>query len=135
MKSTGSKVRVVPFVYKALLQSDGSQTYRHIELELPEIEEWGPHLEAIIVHTETESRTANHDWKMVLWFSIDGKNWNGPHDIFNAVTTAGQVIQPAFTSGDKLGLKIKLALAVRSSTGTALDSAIVSAAGAFKFLS
>ena len=47
MAFAGQKVRVVPFVFKMMLQGDGTTTPRYIELDTPEPGGWGPQLEQI----------------------------------------------------------------------------------------
>jgi len=134
MKVPTTKVKVVPLAYKFMLQSDSTTSWRYFELELSQIQSWGPHLSEITVHSLTQTRTPQQEWKVVLWFSLDGKQWDGPHDIFTAVVANGDVVHTPFADKTKFGMNIKLGLAVHNSVGTNSESAVVSAAGAFSFL-
>lgn len=127
------KVRYLNLAYKYLLQSDGSQTWVYIDLDQPEIIEWGPHLGALTAHTDTANRTAEHRWKLVLWWSMDGRTWQGPTDVFAAIQANGAVIQSDFNDKTKLGPKIKLSLACRTETGSNVERALVSLGVAFEF--
>lgn len=136
MRAFVNKVVVVPFAYQYLLSSDGTTNWRYIELDNAQYLAWGPHLDGITPHTQAASRTAAHQWKVVLWHSIDGKTWNGPVDLFaTPIAANGEVIQAQFTDATAMGIHIKLGLAVRNSAGTAIESAVVSAVGAFEFKS
>ena len=132
--SPGSKVKVIPVTFKQLLLSDGTTTPRYIELDIKEPTGWGPHLEQIQAHTKTESRTGTHRWNLVFWYSMDGKDWEGPYDLFAAVSSNNNTIQTAYTTRTTLGMKLKFALAVWQGTAGSPDSAVVSAALAFQFL-
>jgi hypothetical protein len=127
MNNSSDIVIVQPLAYKLLLQSNGSQTYRFFELDLPAIARLGPQLASIRVETLTEGRTSQHQWKVVLFYSLDGKLWSPPVDLTTEVNTDGDVVHAAFTDETKFGLHIRLGLAVRSASGNALDSAVVSA--------
>lgn len=131
-------VRVVPLVWRMLVQSTGSDTaWREYFLDTPDLAEWGPYLAGITVHAGTESTTANVEWKVVVFWSLDGSPWEGPYNLTTVMNagSAGQVIHAEFTDKTKLGLKLRLAVAVKNVTGQsgALESAIVTAAAACRF--
>ncbi len=125
--SNDNIVIVQPLAYKLLLQSDGGQNFRIFDLDLPAIARLGPQLASIRVETLTETRTAQHEWKVVIFYSLDGKLWSPPADLISVINTNGDVVHPAFTDETKFGLHIRLGLAVRSASGTALDSTVISA--------
>lgn len=127
MANSDPVVTVVPLVYKHALQSDGQQSWRYLDLDLPNITRQGPNLASIQLETLTEGRTAQHEWKVVLFYSLDGKLWSLPVDLVGAISANGDLVHNAFTDTTKFGLHIRLALAVRSASGSNLDSAIVSA--------
>ncbi|MCK6507744.1 hypothetical protein L6R53_30985 [Myxococcota bacterium] len=137
MRAFVNKVVVVPFAQQYLLTSDGSQNWRYIELDNAQYVGWGPHLDSITAHTQTQTRTAAHRWKLVMWTSIDGKTWSTtPVDLFaNPITANGDLIHPPFSDKSWFGIHIKLGLAVSNSSGTAIESAVVTAVGAFEFKS
>jgi len=128
-----SNVTVVGGVQKYNLPSDGTTSWSYVDLDLSQIEAWGPHLKQIAAHTDTRNRSSNHQWKVVLYTSFDGRQWEGPADLFSAVSADGYVTQTAFTDTTKLGLKLKLALAVANTSGTNTERANISVAFAFMF--
>ncbi|RME23601.1 MAG: hypothetical protein D6798_13205 [Deltaproteobacteria bacterium] len=67
------------------------------------------------------------------WYSLDGRTWVGPHDLFPAISVNGDVVQAPFTDKTKMGLKMKYSLAAKDNA-TGRLTALVSAAGAFSFL-
>ncbi len=128
------RVRVVPVAHKVLLQTsgvDGSEVV--LDLDLPQVEEWGPHLLAITAHTLLEQKTANFQWRVVLYWSIDGITWSTATGLFANSAAAGQVIHPDFNDKTKLGLRIRLGLACSPATGQAREQGVVTVALAFDF--
>ena len=132
-KPLNSPVVVIPVISQTRIASDGTTTFTYQDIELPEAEEWGPHLEGITAHTITRGISANYAWKIVLYWSIDGRNWNGPTDLFAAVSAVGDVIQTEFTTATALGLKLRFAVGVANVTGTAIETGNITAALAFRF--
>jgi hypothetical protein len=136
--STSSNVKVVPLAYKVLLQTDGSANERHFEIDQSSIRSFGPHLMGIRFHTLTESATTNFAWTVTAIYSIDGIVWSA-HDttsrLFTPITSASPAmdIQAEFTDGSKLGLKMRYFLTCFNNTGSAVESAVVTVAGAFRF--
>lgn len=126
------KIRLHVFVYKYLLFVKGT-TWSYIDLELPDLEGLGPFIESITPHTLTEGRTTNMEWKIVFYWSIDGRTWSGPVDLFSAVTTDGNAIQTDYTTKTALGIKMRYALAGRSSSADTEEKATITALGAFSY--
>ena len=133
MKS--DKVKVFPICFKKQVQTDGSTTPSYIDLKLDAALLFGPYLESIQVHTATENRTSNFQWNLVFWWSLDGRQWEGPVDLFTAITANGAVIQPAYTTTTQLGLQMRYGLAVANTSGTAIERAVVCSALVFTFKS
>lgn len=137
-RSPTGKVIVVPLVHKYLVATDGqSQVWNYIDVPLPEVEDFGPFIMGITAHTRSENMTANVSWKVVFWWSVDGKSWSSPVDLFSAITySASPVdsIKTEYTTVNTFGLTMKFGLAVQNTTGTASERAVVTCALAFKFL-
>ena len=130
-----SPVRVIPLLTEQPVTTDGTTTFRYIPLDLPEVAEWGPHLAQIMAAVETRNVTANFQWKIVMYWSMDGSEWEGPVDLFGALSSGpGRSIQAAFTDRGKLGPVMRFALGVANTTGAAIESAEVSCTLFFEFL-
>ena len=131
------KVRVVPAAYKFQLATDGAtQGVRYVDLELPQVVEWGPYLEQITATTQTESRSPQFKWKVVFWWSVDGREWSSTSlDLFSYVSADGSVIQPAYPTTTQFGPKMRFALAAENVSGTNVESATVTLLLAFQFRS
>ena len=128
------KCQLHPLCYRMLLQSS-STTWSYLDLDLPALADLGPFTEAIVPHTWTENFEGPFAWKVVLYYSMDAKNWSGPEDLFTVITAAeAYTIKTNFSSTNKLGLKIRVALAYRSTTTDTRASAVVSAALVFQLL-
>lgn len=130
-----SNVRVVQFFAERPVQTDGTTSWREIPLDVPETVEWGPYLEQIIAVTESRNDTTNFQWKVVLYWSMDGSEWSGPTDLFSALSSGpGRAVQTAFTTKAQMGPKMRYALAVSNSTDTNVEAAEVSCSCYFEFL-
>lgn len=117
-----------------MLQSNGvDNSPVIIDVPLPMIEDWGPHLASITAHTGTEAKTNNFQWKVYLYWSLDGVVWSGPNDLFAWETAAGQKVQTPFADGQKLGLHIRIALVCCPSSGTAREQGLVTLVLACEF--
>lgn len=128
LPGTFPKVMIIRIADAARLQSNSSTSWSYLELDLPEIEDLGPYIESIVVHTNTVGATANHAWKLVTWWTLDDRNFIGPTDVFAPIVAgSGPAIQPAFTTASAFGLRMRYALAVRNNTGTAPETAAVDA--------
>ena len=131
----GQKVRILPLFYKKQLQTDGTTTPAYMDLELEEALEFGPYLDSIQVHTSTENRTANFTWRVVFWWSIDQRRWNGPTDLFSAVSANQDVIQTAYSTTTNFGIYMRYGIATANATGTAIERAVCSSTLVFTFKS
>ena len=129
------KVVVVPAFYKMQLQTDATGSYSFIDLDLPDIAHWGPHVQEIIVYTATENITTNFTWKLVAYWSIDGRNWSTSVDLFSAISANGNTIQTAFSTASALGPIMRYAIAVANGSGSAIERGVVTASLAFTFKS
>jgi len=122
------KVVLVQIAEGVRLTSNGTTTWINCDLDLPELAHLGPWLESITVITNTVGATTNHSWKVVFYWGVDGRNWNGSYDLFAAIVAGtGSAIQAAYTTTTNFGPILKFALAVRNNTGAALESATVDA--------
>ena len=130
-----AKVRVLPFIAKMQLQSDGTTTPSYIDVPLAEALEWGPFLDSVQVQTSTENRTAQFTWRVVFWWSIDGRRWNGPVDLFSAVSANQDEIQTAYSTTTNFGIQMRYGIAVANASGTNIERAVCSAVLVFTFKS
>jgi len=74
MPSTPSdKILIVPIARDFLLQTNGTTSYIYVDLDVPELEDLGPQIEAITVHTNTVAPTANYRWHVAMVWSIEGR--------------------------------------------------------------
>jgi len=129
------KVVLLTVCYKMQLQTDGTTGYSFIDLDLPDAASFGPYVESVIAYTSTENRTANFQWKIVSYWSIDGRNWSTAVDLFSAITGNGNTIQTAFTTASALGPIMRYAIAVANGSGTAIERGVVTVSLAFTFKS
>lgn len=130
-----NKVRVLPVFYKKQLQTDGSTSWSYMDVDLPDAEGLGPYVESIIAYTSSESFTTSFQWKLVCYWSLDGRNWSTPTDVFSAITGSSTTIQTAFSTASALGPIMRYAIAVSNETGTAIERGVCSLALAFVFKS
>ncbi len=108
-----------------LASKGGGTTWTYIDIPVPGLEALGAYLASMTAHANTTGRTAYAEWKVVFWWSVDGKTWNPPSapvDLFAAIATDGQAIQTPFTDASKLGIHLRFAYAIRASQGVAVES-------------
>lgn len=129
------KVRMIAVFYKKQFQTDGSTSWTYIDLEIPGVESWGPYLESIIAYTNSENLTNLFQWKLVSYWSMDGRVWSNPSDVFSGITSSGQAVQTAFSTASALGPIMRYAVAVSNESGTAIERGVLSLALAFNFKS
>lgn len=130
-----SKVAVLPLFYKKQVQTDATTNWTYIDIEAPEAMDLGPYLESITAYNLLENPTAI-EYKLVFYWSIDERDWEGPYDIHSAITSANNYVHPAYTTTTNFGLKMRYAIAVRNSSATTkVERAVVTAALAFMFWS
>lgn len=131
-----NSVVVVGLTHKLLVQSDGTTGGDVVlDVSLPLVERWGPHIDAITAHTLLEQKSANFQWRVVIYTSLDGVNWAVGGNLFanSTATTAAGVVQADFTDKTKLGLHIRFSIVCSPTTGTARESGVVTVALAFDF--
>lgn len=130
-----SKVVVLALFYKKQVQTDATTSWTYIDIDLPEATEAGPWLESLTAHTLLENPTAI-EYKLVFYYSADGRTWKGPYDIHSPVTSADHYVHPAYTTTTNFGLQMRYAIAVRNSSATGkVERAVVTAALALMFWS
>ena len=120
-------IQVVQLYYKRQLLTDGSTTPSYIDIENPAISSFGPYLAGITLMTGTENRTAQHNYKIVFYWGLDGRQWNGPVDLCTMISAAGDTIQMEYTDQTKLGLHLRFAIAQANGSGTSIERAVSSA--------
>jgi hypothetical protein len=121
-------VHVVRIADAVRLQTSSSMTWAYLEVESSELDMLGPSIDNLVVHTNTIGATASHAWKVVTWWSVDGRTWNGPTDLFTAIVAgSGAAIQAAFATTSAFGLRMRYGLAFRNNAGTAAETAVVDA--------
>ena len=131
----GQKVVVIPLFFKKQLQTDGTTNTSYLDLELERATEWGPYLASITAHTATENRTSNFTWRLIYWWSLDGRRWNGSYDLFSSVSSNADTVQTANATTTTFGLRMRYGIAVVNASGTAIERAVCSAVLAFTFQS
>lgn len=127
---------MVPLTHKLLAQTDGTTTGDVIlDIVCAQVEGWGPHVQAITAYTLLEQKSANFQWRVVMYTSLDGINWAVGGNLFanSTATTASGVVQADFTDKTKMGLHIRLSIVCSPATGTARESGVVTVALAFDF--
>jgi hypothetical protein len=124
MPTAAQKTYVFRLPDMTLTSKGGDQNWTYIDIDMGELEDLGPYLAAMTVHTRTQSKSASVQWKLSFYWSVDGKTWNpvSPTDVFAAVAADGQAIQTPYTDATKFGIKLRFVYAVRASTGTAVES-------------
>ena len=132
--TAAGKIRVVTVVQKFLLQTTGTDNSEVIvELSLPGVADWGPYIESITAHTETEQKTTNFQWKAYTYWGLDGNSWSAATSLFAFQTVAEKKIQADFNDKTRMGLKMRYALVCSPVTGTAREQALVTLALVFQF--
>lgn len=131
-----NKISVVFLCLNLPAPSNVTTAWVYSTLDLPEAMDWGPFLEGITAHTDTQGATTTHEWKVVVYTSIDGRNWSNPIDLFTAIAAgSGYAIQTEYTTTSNFGLKMRFAIASRTSSAGGIQSATVTCALAFRFKS
>lgn len=131
-----AKVVLIPVATNMPAPSSLTTGWIYSILDLQDVEDWGPFLEEITAHTNTQGATTYHEWKIVFFTSYDGKEWSSPIDLFTAIAAgSGAAVQTPYTTTSNFARKIRFALASRSSSAGAVQSAVVSCSLAFVFRS
>lgn len=134
--AAGTKVQVVPFVFKQFFQTNGVDAASIItEIPLTKVAGWGPHLFGITAHSYLDQFSTNFRWKIVFYWSFDGINWSSAIDLFAWNSTGSGVIHAAYIDATKLGLHMRYAVVCSPATGTNREWGTVSVALAFDFKS
>lgn len=110
------------------LETDGSTSDRYVVLDLPELSHLGPEISAIRAITKTSNRTSAHQWRAVIEYSVDGRDWGPatPTPLFANLATNGQGPQTEITDADKFCAPLlRVSLATSNASGTGRESAYV----------
>jgi hypothetical protein len=135
MPPAGVRVMVIPFADNEQFTTSGGTSFEYFELSsLEPLRYFGPWISSITAHTRVNSIAANTEWKIVFFWSVDGKNWTGPTDLFAAQSTSGNVIQTPYTTRTTFGLQMRYAVGLRVTTGTASASLNVTGSLAIEFV-
>ncbi len=107
-----------------LASKGGDQNWSFIDIPMGDLEDLGPYLAVMAGHTVSSSKSTNAQWKVVFWWSVDGKVWNPgtPADLFAAITTEGQAIQTAFADPTKFGIHLRFAYGIRAGAGSGVET-------------
>lgn len=138
-KVAGRKVLVYELFTGMTLTSKGDATnWSYTKVDAEELLYLGPYLTSIQAHTNTTGATSAHSWKVVFWWSFDGRNWlpTNPENLFTAITGgSGAAIQAAYTSTGNFGYMMKYAAGVKNNAGATIETASVSCKLVFTFAS
>lgn len=128
MPIPNQKTVVVQLLRNVALASDGTTTFSYLDPEIPELEEWGPYIERITILTVTTNRQTNHAWGVFASWSLLGREWSDPENLHTVITADGETVQAGYTTRVEFaGRRLKLLAGVRNVTGSAQQSALVSA--------
>lgn len=122
--------------HKLFLQTNGTSGAEVLlDIPLAEVDSWGPYVKTLTAHTLLEQKSANFQWRIVMYTSYDGLTWAVAGDIFadSTATTASGVVHADFTDKTKLGCHIRFAASCSPVTGTARETGVVSVTLVFEF--
>jgi hypothetical protein len=124
MATPAQKTLVFSLPMMLLTSKGGDQNWSFIDIPMGDLEALGPYLAALTAHTNSFAKSANAQWKVVFWWSVDAKTWSPPTpiDLFAAITAEGQAIQVAYNDATKFGIHLRFAYAIRAGAGTAIES-------------
>ncbi|MCK6531096.1 hypothetical protein L6R50_27225 [Myxococcota bacterium] len=126
-QAPNGKSVLIPLLSNFTAATDGTGTASYSDIEIGDAEGLFAFAESVTAHTLTRGASAQHDWKIVFYYSFDGKSWSSPIDLFPWISAGtGYAIQTANTTTSNFGLRVRFALAVRNSAGTVVNTAIVS---------
>ena len=96
------------------------------------LEDVGPRVEGITVHTKLQSRTANFSFKLRGSWSLDGVTWNTfAGELTPAIATDGAAISNEYTTKTDFGRHIRFELGTADTA--AIEHGIVSVMVALRF--
>lgn len=116
---------VLPVAEGLRISTDGTTGVTSLEVTEDAIAKLGPYTAEIQAYTTTEGKTTNMQWKAQFRSSTSGRNYNSSVDLFSCITANGEALQPAYSTANQFGLKMRFYLACQPSTGSAVESATV----------
>ena len=122
-----SIIEVVQLFYTRHLLTVGSSSLSYIDIDNDTVRSFGPYLAGMTLMISTENRTTNHNYKIVYYWSLDGRQWSNPVDLCSVISASGDVIQVEVTDQTKFGLHIRFAIAQANASGTNIERAVSSA--------
>lgn len=87
----------------------------------------GPYIDSLQAYVVVRGRSANARIKMVFWSANDGSIWDGPFDLTTEIQADGQPAQAAYSTVANFRPQHKYGVGICASTGTATESAYLSA--------
>jgi len=122
------KVIVIQLTEQELMRTDGSNTTWLLNIiEARRFARLGPNIAKLRVELEVESATANFSIRFTTAWSVSGRQWAAPSEIFASVTGNQQLIGAWFSDDSKFGIHMRVAAEVKNAAGTAIESARVTA--------
>ena len=125
-----AKTLVIPLFEDLFLRSDGTTSYRYVEVEVPDLETLGPQIESMYLCTVTKNHTStDHAWNVALSGSNSGRTWSTPTEILTTdITAEGEAVHAAYTDAQVFGwLRLKVLAATRNASAGSAESGLVSA--------
>lgn len=127
-------VRVLTLLDNVTITGSDPTAFVSEDIYFPRPLNWGPYVFSIRPHTRCTYIVGKIKWRLVMWWSFDGYDWNGPSAITVDMDAVEDLVHiPRFSLG-QFGLYMKYGWAMQT-TGTAGVTcyAVVSAALSFVF--
>ena len=129
-------VRMVPLCKERLFNTNGTGSYVLIRVGPQQVWGIGPLLDGIIVYATLRDKSANFEYKVVGEWSNDGETWTAfGADIIGPTTANGQVVSAKFSTALDFGLYVRLLVAVKPTTGTTIETGVLSLTAGFQLKS
>ncbi len=122
-------VRMVTLFKERLFTTNGTGSYVLVRVSPKQLENIGPFLDGIIAYAICRDKSANFEFKLIGEWSNDGETWSAfGGDIVPATTANGQVVSANYTTAQDFGLYVRFLVGVKPSTGTAIETGVLTLA-------
>ena len=130
-------IRVVELAHDRPFSTNGNDTnYIYIDVLPDHLRNIGPFLAAITVHAQLKNKTANFEFEVQGQWSYDGETWTPfANALAGPITADGQTVSSKYTTASDFGLFIRIRVGVKPTTGTAIESGLISLTASFELLS
>jgi len=129
-------VRMVPLLKEKLLTTNGTGSYVLMRIGPQQLWGIGPLLDGITLYGILRDKSANFEYKVVGEWSNDGETWTAfGGDILGPTSANGQVVSAEFTVALDFGLYVRLMVGVKPTTGTAIETGVLSLTARFRLKS